>query len=939
MIKSIQKSGPSKTKKYFSIIAAIFGFAIFVSLQPAMATHIRAGEIRAELISCASYSYRFTVVLYVDTDGIEPGHGTLDFGHGETFQLDVTGYDQKVDLGDKIELNTFVVEHSFPGPGKYTVSFREQNRNAGILNIGNSVNTAFYIETQVVIDPGIQCNNSALMEIPPVDRACTGNAFLHNPGAFDPDGDSLSYKIVINKMDRDTQVAGYKFPNDPSFGGSQEGTEEAAEFFIQNDGTLVWNSPGTAGEYNLAFIVEEWREVEPGRFIQMGYVTRDMQVIVDDCENNEPEIDVPNDTCIVAGSLLEATISATDPENDPVKLEVFSEIFSYVSSPASFSPNPPVFQPSPAEMDVTWQTTCNHIRQTPYQVNIKATDDPPDNITSLANFEVWNIQVVGPPPQVLGASANSSRGIQLQWEKYSCSNAEKIQIWRRVGSFEYTPENCETGIPEFAGYELVAEVDAGVVSYLDDNEGDGLNYGAEYCYRLVAVFPEPEGGESIVSEEICAIIEAEAPVITNVSIERTDRTQGEIFVRWTSPFDIDQNLFPPPYTYEVVRATGLSGNNNSTVVTRTSDTTFVDTGLNTEINAYNYRIYLYDRDDNFVDSSAVASSVRLDITPLVGALELNWQADVPWSNTTTEYPYHYIYRNKVDANPSDLVLIDSVMVASGGFVYLDNGSFNGEPLSDQEEYCYFVETYGRYGYEKILEPLINKSQVACATPNDTIPPCDPIQVSIANINGPEACELFLADKPCDFNEFYNEISWEANIEGDCDDDIRGYRIYGSRTGEEGTYEVLTTVNQTFFRHEDINSFAYCYRISVVDRSGNESELSEPICNDNCPQYKLPNVFTPNGDMENEVFRAIDRSPECPRFVEDIHFKVYNRWGDQVYDSEDATESSIYINWNGKNQDGVLLTPGVYYYVADVVFTTLNPRRTTTQIKGWVQLLY
>ena len=59
------------------------------------------------------------------------------------------------------------------------------------------------------------------------------------------------------------------------------------------NGNLVWDAPKFAGEYNVAFIVEEWRFSElTGRYEQLGYVTRDMQIIVEDCDNERPELDI-----------------------------------------------------------------------------------------------------------------------------------------------------------------------------------------------------------------------------------------------------------------------------------------------------------------------------------------------------------------------------------------------------------------------------------------------------------------------------------------------------------------------------------------------------------------------------------------------------------------------------------------------------------------------
>ena len=57
----------------------------------------------------------------------------------------------------------------------------------------------------------------------------------------------------------------------------------------------------------------------------MGYVRRDMQILVDDCDNLRPDLILPPDTCVVAGTILDETILGIDPDNDDVKIEAFSE--------------------------------------------------------------------------------------------------------------------------------------------------------------------------------------------------------------------------------------------------------------------------------------------------------------------------------------------------------------------------------------------------------------------------------------------------------------------------------------------------------------------------------------------------------------------------------------------------------------------------------------
>jgi gliding motility-associated-like protein len=200
-------------------------------------------------------------------------------------------------------------------------------------------------------------------------------------------------------------------------------------------------------------------------------------------------------------------------------------------------------------------------------------------------------------------------------------------------------------------------------------------------------------------------------------------------------------------------------------------------------------------------------------------------------------------------------------------------------------------------------------------------------------------EAFLSDKACDFDDFANTVIWSRDP-SDCDEDVGGYNIYFSYTGAEDSFEKIATVSDTFYVDGPLSSFAGCYKVSAMDRSGNESGLSEMVCNDNCPNYELPNVFTPNTDGSNDVFRAFDNPrTKCPRFVESVKFIVYNRWGKEVYSYESGGERSIFINWDGRTNEGELVAAGLYYYTADVKFVYLDPNRGHRQFKDWVQVLY
>jgi len=66
---------------------------------------------------------------------------------------------------------------------------------------------------------------------------------------------------------------------------------------------------------------------------------------------------------------------------------------------------------------------------------------------------------------------------------------------------------------------------------------------------------------------------------------------------------------------------------------------------------------------------------------------------------------------------------------------------------------------------------------------------------------------------------------------------------------------------------------------------------------------VPNVFSPNGDGKNDVLKITYQWT-----VTEFNIKIYNRWGLQVFESNDINNS-----WNGKI-DGHDADDGTYYYI-------------------------
>lgn len=960
-------------------IALLTLFLLWITYH-SKATHIRAGEIVVHRISNATLTYKFSIIGYTDTEStVVFGSGDIDFGDGTVERL-LDIYDQPSTnflIEEEVEYNVFEVRHTFPGPGRYTVRYTEQNRNAGVVNMSNSVDTPFYIETDVVIDPFVGFNDSPQFLVPPIDRGAVGAIFLHNPGAFDRDGDSLSYRLTKPKQFFNSPVNDYVDPNDPQFyenylEGNQERNGPPVFKIDSVSGLVTIDAPGAMGEYNIAFVVDEWRKIA-GSWFNIGSMTRDMQIIIEDTDNLPPVIEEQEEICVEAGQRINRLIVATDPDGHDVELEAFGGPFSFEISPATFSPDPSVFQEQPASMTIDWTTDCSHIRQRPYEIQLRARDNPEIG-PRLVDFKTLMVTVVGPAPTGLTADLLAGRQVELNWDAYRCGEADSIEIWRRVDSYAFEAAECVVGMPANAGYTLIDVINNNgaanqqvITNYLDNNNGFGLAPGALYCYRIVARYPDPAGGFSYASTEACISVDVIAPVMLNVDVTKTDREQqGEIYIRWEEPYDLDEADHPRPFNYEIVRHVNGFNLSAGDTIHSTQSKEFTDTGLYTFGDVYTYQILAYNANypsnDSYIDASLPASSVKLEAQPSVTDIRLYWSAETPWSIASAEYPWHLIYRAVDDGfGTPNFQLLDSVNVLEEGLQYTDDGSIGDQPLNEDLFYHYYVETRGSYGNNAFEEPFINRSQEIVAQTNDIEAPCTPVNF---RLDDDFSCASYIANRPCSQDQYVTVLDWEEDVDDDCDFDIVSYNIYYSDNDNTTELPLLTNVSGTTFSHTKSSSLKGYYQIASVDRSGNVSERSPIVTIESCPYIEMPNAFSPNGDGKNDTFTPFtDRIPiesangtadeilvsnfdesKCMRFVDRIEFRVFDRTGGTLftYDSNDGTFGDkiydIKINWDGTTNTGRILPSGTYYYAMKVTFDALDPSVRFQDYNGWVQIV-
>ena len=872
----------------------------------AHATHNRAGEIIVRHSGdCASATGQLTacatIITYTETAQTDVDREVLELSWGDG-TIDSIPRSARQPLPNGIQRNEYTMCHTFPGFGRYFISFRDVNRVANILNIegGNSVQIPFSVYTVYnLTNPLLNgCNNTPNFTQIPIERACIGSVWTHNPGAFDVDGDSLAFQFTTPQRAPRVFVGQYELP----------GAGNSSITINERTGQITWDSPQIAGEYNLAFFVVSFRSGQP-----LDTLIRDMQITVEECANDPPEITIADDEiCVVAGQTIEFPVRATAPLTDneqEVRLTAAGRPFDLADSPATFFPNDSVWLPDPVTATFRWETNCSHISNQPYFVVFRAEDDGFSPTSGLSTVRVVSIKVVAPPPTDLQTVADDDQ-IRLSWEApYACEDNEDPEflgftVWRREGSNPFAPDTCETGLAG-RGYTLLTQPDIrdfedGRYFYVDED----IERGKTYCYRVVALLGRPIAGlglifeeiESIPSEEVCVQLARDIPLLTKVDVLTTDATTGSIDVCWIRPnaIALDTVLNTGPYRYVLSRADGQTEDaaafgEIATFETeffgQAVDTCFTDTNLDTEGRAYSYRIELFvENETTPLGEAQPASSVRLGGAPTDNANDLSWTALVPWTNVR----YDVLRRGPGETDFTVLATIEEQS-------YRDQGLDNGE------EYCYLIRAEGTYSVDDIPSPLLNRSQELCLEPLDNVPPCPP-----------ELTVISVCDRGVDCtveSNLFNTLEWESPADL-CDaDDVAGYRVYFSRAAGESGQQVgeLFGDEVRTFDHRPGESITGCYTITAVDRNGNESDRSTEVCVVNCPIYDLPNAFTPNADGQNDLF-----IPRGRCFVDRVEFRVFNRWGQLVFETEDPA-----LNWNGTNLNGEALASGTYYYVVQV----------------------
>ncbi|PCI97348.1 MAG: hypothetical protein COB15_07865 [Flavobacteriales bacterium] len=101
-----------------------------------------------------------------------------------------------------------------------------------------------------------------------------------------------------------------------------------------------------------------------------------------------------------------------------------------------------------------------------------------------------------------------------------------------------------------------------------------------------------------------------------------------------------------------------------------------------------------------------------------------------------------------------------------------------------------------------------------------------------------------------------------------------------------------------------------YHVTVIDQNGCIGYTEIEVIED-CPfSLWVPNVFTPNGDQNNEQFKVIHKN------LENLNVTIFNRWGQSIHTWDDLNGY-----WDGTMASGENVPDGVYVYLINYSYYT------------------
>jgi gliding motility-associated-like protein len=243
-----------------------------------------------------------------------------------------------------------------------------------------------------------------------------------------------------------------------------------------------------------------------------------------------------------------------------------------------------------------------------------------------------------------------------------------------------------------------------------------------------------------------------------------------------------------------------------------------------------------------------------------------------------------------------------IMVPEGDFDdYIPSWFLNGDTISNENSISIISSGSGLYSLE-LYGP-------------DTL--YDQFNV-IIDLNNPDFL-LSLTDSEINIDSIV-DICIEDNptliTQGSVEEYTHFWYLDGLPLEFEPTQSERTLVIEEIIEEIEFNQ-QYEYQVEIENTCG--IHLSKNIVtmfvNECHCALEMPNIFTPNGDEENALFKPInnhEQESEPENICQSTNFsiEIFNQWGRHI---TSIISDNEYPSWDGRNKAGREVNDGVYFY--------------------------
>lgn len=188
----------------------------------------------------------------------------------------------------------------------------------------------------------------------------------------------------------------------------------------------------------------------------------------------------------------------------------------------------------------------------------------------------------------------------------------------------------------------------------------------------------------------------------------------------------------------------------------------------------------------------------------------------------------------------------------------------GQSVFDPDQYCQTFQSVNGCDSTHCFNVQLE------AAPNE-VPQFDTLKVEIG-----ESIQLSLPER-------YSRYEWSPSDGLDCDT----CRVVNASP------EITTDYVGSMFNASGC-SVSFRFHVVVVEQCSVEN-------------VEIPNIFSPNGDGRNDLFKP----KQIPGVEEVVHMKIFNRWGQKIYEGSGATAC-----WDGRTK-GKDSPTDVYVYQIEI----------------------